>query len=129
MSQTDNQPTIADVLGKVNETLGAMQDAEQTAVEAVAELADHMKDPNAHGAGVKENIAAEMPQPVWDGTSLKFQKQDGTLVAKPVNLRGPVGPAGADGKDGKQGPKGEAGVSITAVAINANGHLIVTIGD
>ena len=120
MGQTDDQirnagePTVSDVLGKVNETLDAMQDAEKTAVEAVAELTEHMKDPDAHGAGVRENIAAEMPQPVWDGTSLKFQKKDGTLVTESVELRGPQGPAGADGKDGEPGPQGEPGATGAA---------------
>lgn len=115
MSQTENQvqnttdPTVADVLGKVNETLGAMQDAEQTAVEAVAALAEHIKDPEAHGAGLKENIAAETPLPVWEGTSLKFQKADGTPVTEAVDLRGPQGEPGPKGDTGEPGPKGDTG--------------------
>lgn len=127
MSQTDDQirnagePTVADVLGKVNETLDAMQDAEKTAVEAVAELTEHMNDPDAHGAGVRENIATEMPQPVWDGTSLKFQKKDGTLVTESVELRGPQGPAGADGKDGEPGPQGEQGPKGDPGAVGPQG--------
>lgn len=43
--------------------------------------------------------------------------------------KGATGTKGATGATGPQGPKGDAGASITAVAINANGHLIVTIGD
>ena len=43
--------------------------------------------------------------------------------------KGATGTKGATGATGPQGPKGDAGASITAVVINANGHLIVTIGD
>lgn len=47
---------------------------------------------------------------------------------------GATGPAGATGAKGEtgatgaQGPKGDTGAGVTAVAINANGHLTVTIG-
>lgn len=42
---------------------------------------------------------------------------------------GPTGARGATGATGPQGAKGDTGAGITAVAVNANGHLIVTIGD
>ena len=47
---------------------------------------------------------------------------------------GPAGPAGATGAKGATGatgatgPKGDTGASVTAVAINTNGHLTITIG-
>lgn len=42
--------------------------------------------------------------------------------------QGPAGATGAKGATGAQGPKGDTGDGVTAVAINANGHLTVTIG-
>lgn len=41
---------------------------------------------------------------------------------------GTAGTKGATGATGPQGPKGDTGAGVTAVAINANGHLMVTIG-
>lgn len=41
---------------------------------------------------------------------------------------GAAGTKGATGATGPQGPKGDTGAGVTAVAINANGHLMVTIG-
>lgn len=41
---------------------------------------------------------------------------------------GATGAKGATGATGPQGPKGDTGAGVTAVAINANGHLMVTIG-
>jgi len=41
---------------------------------------------------------------------------------------GATGAKGATGATGAQGPKGDTGAGVTAVAINANGHLTVTIG-
>lgn len=42
---------------------------------------------------------------------------------------GPQGIQGNTGPQGQQGPKGETGTSITGAAINASGHLIVTLSD
>ena len=41
--------------------------------------------------------------------------------------RGSSGADGKDGKDGKDGADGKDGVGITAAAINAEGHLILTL--
>ena len=41
---------------------------------------------------------------------------------------GATGAKGATGATGPQGPKGDTGAGVTAVAINAIGHLMVTIG-
>lgn len=42
--------------------------------------------------------------------------------------QGTAGAKGATGAQGAKGDKGDTGASVTAVAINANGHLMVTIG-
>lgn len=58
--------------------------------------------------------------------------QKGATGAKgDTGATGPAGAAGtkgATGATGPQGPKGDTGAGVTAVAINANGHLMVTIG-
>lgn len=41
---------------------------------------------------------------------------------------GPVGPQGPEGVQGIQGEKGDPGDSLTNATIDANGHLILTIG-
>lgn len=100
MSQATTEPTTpttGDVLARVGETLAALQDAEQTCVEAARKLYEHTQDGNAHGAGLQENIGREMPRPVWQGTALAFQKADGTTVAEAVDLKG------------RKGDRGEAG--------------------
>ena len=98
MSQATTEPTTpttGDVLARVGETLAALQDAEQTCVEAARKLYEHTQDGNAHGAGLQENIGREMPLPVWQGTALAFQKTDGTLEA--VDLKGEKGDRGEAG--------------------------------
>ena len=91
---TTAPPTSEEVIGKVNESISALQAAQQTVVEGARLLGDHVNDPKAHGAGVQASIEAAMPQPVWDGTSLKFQKPDGTMVAEAVDLKGEPGQIG-----------------------------------
>lgn len=94
---TTTPPTSEEVIGKVNESIAALQTAQQTVVEGANLLGEHVNDPSAHGAGVLENIRGEMPQPAWDGTSLKFQKADGTEIVAPVNLKGEPGTPGPAG--------------------------------
>ena len=117
MSQTTEaqttQPTSEEVIGKVNESIAALQDAQKTVVEGAQLLAAHVNDPTAHGAAIPEVVEQQLPTPVMEGTSLKWEKKDGTIVAGPVDLKGEqgeTGPKGNTGDTGPQGPKGEQGI-------------------
>ena len=129
MSQTSEDqnvpatpPTSEEVIGKVNESITALQTAQQTVVEGAKLLGDHVNDVNAHGAGVQANIEAAMPQPVWEGTSLKFQRADGTMVAEATDLKGEPGQDGMDGVPGPAGPRPEHRWDGTSLKIqNADG--------
>lgn len=104
MSQTTEaqttQPTSEEVIGKVNESIAALQDAQKTVVEGAQLLAAHVNDPTAHGAAIPEVVEQQLPTPVMEGTSLKWEKKDGTIVAGPVDLKGAPGQDGADGETG-----------------------------
>ena len=108
MSQTTEAqttpPTSEDVIGKVNESIAALQEAQKTVVEGAQLLAEHVNDPNAHGAAIPDVVEEQMPTPVMEGTSLKWKKKDGTIVAGPVDLKGAPG---KDGADGETGPRPE----------------------
>lgn len=60
-------------------------------------------------------------------TGAKGDKGD-TGPTGPQGPAGATGAKGATGATGPQGPKGDTGAGVTAVDINANGHLTVTIG-
>lgn len=104
MSQTTEaqttQPTSEEVIGKVNESIAALQDAQKTVVEGAQLLAAHVNDPTAHGAAIPEVVEQQLPTPVMEGTSLKWEKKDGTIVAGPVDLKGEPGQNGVDGDTG-----------------------------
>lgn len=104
MSQTTEaqttQPTSEEVIGKVNESIAALQEAQQTVVEGAQLLAEHVNDPTAHGAAIPEVVEQQLPTPVMEGTSLKWEKKDGTIIAGPVDLKGDPGRDGADGETG-----------------------------
>ena len=104
MSQTTEAqttpPTSEDVIGKVNESIAALQEAQKTVVEGAQLLAEHVNDPNAHGAAIPDVVEEQMPTPVMEGTSLKWKKKDGTIIAGPVDLKGDPGRDGADGETG-----------------------------
>ena len=108
MSQTTEaqttQPTSEEVIGKVNESIAALQEAQKTVVEGAQLLAEHVNDPTAHGAAIPEVVEQQLPTPVMEGTSLKWEKKDGTIVAGPVDLKGAPG---QDGADGETGPRPE----------------------
>ena len=108
MSQTTEaqttQPTSEEVIGKVNESIAALQDAQKTVVEGAQLLAAHVNDPTAHGAAIPEVVEQQLPIPVMEGTSLKWEKKDGTIIAGPVDLKGAPG---QDGVDGDTGPRPE----------------------
>lgn len=108
MSQTTEAqttpPTSEEVIGKVNESIAALQEAQKTVVEGAQLLAEHVNDPNAHGAAIPDVVEEQMPTPVMEGTSLKWKKKDGTIVAGPVDLKGAPG---KDGADGETGPRPE----------------------
>ena len=108
MSQTTEAqttpPTSEDVIGKVNESIAALQEAQKTVVEGAQLLAEHVNDPNAHGAAIPDVVEEQMPTPVMEGTSLKWKKKDGTIIAGPVDLKGAPG---KDGADGETGPRPE----------------------
>lgn len=108
MSQTTEAqttpPTSEEVIGKVNESIAALQEAQKTVVEGAQLLAEHVNDPTAHGAAIPEVVEQQMPIPVMEGTSLKWEKKDGTIVAGPVDLKGSPG---KDGADGETGPRPE----------------------
>lgn len=108
MSQTTEaqttQPTSEEVIGKVNESIAALQEAQKTVVEGAQLLAAHVNDPTAHGAAIPEVVEQQLPTPVMEGTSLKWEKKDGTIVAGPVDLKGAPG---QDGADGDTGPRPE----------------------
>lgn len=108
MSQTTEAqttpPTSEEVIGKVNESIAALQEAQQTVVEGAQLLAEHVNDPNAHGAAIPDVVEEQMPTPVMEGTSLKWKKKDGTIIAGPVDLKGDPG---QDGADGETGPRPE----------------------
>lgn len=108
MSQTTEAqttpPTSEDVIGKVNESIAALQEAQKTVVEGAQLLAEHVNDPNAHGAAIPDVVEEQMPTPVMEGTSLKWKKKDGTIIAGPVDLKGDPG---QDGADGETGPRPE----------------------
>lgn len=108
MSQTTEaqttQPTSEEVIGKVNESIAALQDAQKTVVEGAQLLAAHVNDPTAHGAAIPEVVEQQLPTPVMEGTSLKWEKKDGTIIAGPVDLKGAPG---QDGADGDTGPRPE----------------------
>lgn len=117
MSQTTEAqttpPTSEEVIGKVNESIAALQQAQKTVVEGAQLLAEHVNDPTAHGAAIPGVVEQQMPTPVMEGTSLKWEKKDGTIVAGPVDLKGEqgeTGPKGNTGDTGPQGPKGEQGI-------------------
>lgn len=104
MSQTTEAqttpPTSEEVIGKVNESIAALQEAQKTVVEGAQLLAEHVNDPNAHGAAIPDVVEEQMPTPVMEGTSLKWKKKDGTIIAGPVDLKGDPGRDGADGETG-----------------------------
>ena len=104
MSQTTEAqttpPTSEEVIGKVNESITALQEAQQTVVKGAQLLAEHVNDPTAHGAAIPEVVEQQLPTPVMEGTSLKWEKKDGTIVAGPVDLKGSPGKDGADGETG-----------------------------
>lgn len=108
MSQTTEaqttQPTSEEVIGKVNESIAALQEAQKTVVEGAKLLAAHVNDPTAHGAAILEVVEQQLPIPVMEGTSLKWEKKDGTIIAGPVDLKGAPG---QDGADGDTGPRPE----------------------
>ena len=108
MSQTTEAqttpPTSEEVIGKVNESIAALQEAQKTVVEGAQLLAAHVNDPTAHGAAIPEVVEQQLPTPVMEGTSLKWEKKDGTIVAGPVDLKGAPG---QDGADGDTGPRPE----------------------
>ena len=108
MSQTTEaqttQPTSEEVIGKVNESIAALQEAQKTVVEGAQLLAAHVNDPTAHGAAIPEVVEQQLPTPIMEGTSLKWEKKDGTIVAGPVDLKGAPG---QDGADGDTGPRPE----------------------
>lgn len=108
MSQTTEAqttpPTSEEVIGKVNESIAALQQAQKTVVEGAQLLAEHVNDPTAHGAAIPGVVEQQMPTPVMEGTSLKWEKKDGTIVAGPVDLKGAPG---QDGADGDTGPRPE----------------------
>ena len=108
MSQTTEAqttpPTSEEVIGKVNESIAALQEAQKTVVEGAQLLAEHVNDPNAHGAAIPDVVEEQMPTPVMEGTSLKWKKKDGTIIAGPVDLKGDPG---RDGADGETGPRPE----------------------
>ena len=104
MSQTTEaqttQPASEEVIGKVNESIAALQEAQKTVVEGAQLLAAHVNDPTAHGAAIPEVVEQQLPTPVMEGTSLKWKKKDGTIVAGPVDLKGEPGQNGVDGDTG-----------------------------
>lgn len=143
MSQMDEErnvsapPTSEEVIGKVNESITALQAAQQTVVEGAKLLGEHVNDAKAHGAAVQANIEAAMPRPVWEGTSLKFEQADGTVVSAAVDLKGPQGGPPEHKWDGTalalrhpdgtwgtpmdlKGPKGEPGPSATPLSNAVN---------
>ena len=113
MSQTMEEqvasPTPEEVIGKVNESISALQDAQKTVVEGAQLLARHVNDPNAHGASIPEVVEQHIPVPVMEGTSLQWQKQDGTPFGDAVDLKGEPGRDGIDGQDGTDGQDGQIG--------------------
>ncbi|MCD7985082.1 MAG: tail fiber protein [Desulfovibrio sp.] len=127
MSQTQEDqnttpPTSEQVIEKVNESIKVLQVAQQTVVEGAKLLNEHMSSPDAHSAGVLENITKEMPLPVWDGTSLGWKKVDGTMVAEATDLKGEPGQDGKKGVPGPAGPRPEHQWDGTSLKIqNADG--------
>ena len=113
MSQTMEEqvasPTPEEVIGKVNESISALQDAQKTVVEGAQLLARHVNDPNAHGAAIPEVVEQHIPVPVMEGTMLQWQKPDGTPFGNAVDLKGEPGRDGVDGQNGKNGQDGQPG--------------------
>jgi len=56
-----------------------------------------------------ENLAKATPKPVWEGTSLKFESEDGRIATEPVDLKGEQGAQGPEGPAGEKGDKGDPG--------------------
>lgn len=113
MSQTTEEqatsPTPEEVIGKVNESISALQDAQQTVVKGAQLLAQHVNDPNAHGAAIPEVVGQHIPVPVMEGTMLQWQKPDGTPFGNAVDLKGEPGRDGVDGQNGTDGQDGQIG--------------------
>lgn len=113
MSQTTEEqatsPTPEEVIGKVNESISALQDAQQTVVKGAHLLAQHVNDPNAHGAAIPEVVEQHIPVPVMEGTMLQWQKPDGTPFGNAVDLKGEPGRDGVDGQNGTDGQDGQIG--------------------
>ncbi len=91
MSQTDEAVSMQQLLDKMNDSIAALQDAQQTVVEGAALLGEHKNDPEAHGAVAAENIAKAIAKPKWEGTKLSFASEDGKVSTEPVDLKGNKG--------------------------------------
>lgn len=79
-----SQTTGEEMLNRINETLGVLQDAQEKAVEAVRDVATHKADPDAHGEAIAAAVEAAVNEALG-GTS------------------GGGGNTGEDGEDGGAG--------------------------
>lgn len=81
---TPEEPSVADLLGRVSDATTALEDAQETVVNAKTQL----------NAKVEEILAsnAAAPVPVWEGTSLRFKRGDNNVfLCEPVDLKGDPG--------------------------------------
>lgn len=89
MSQDDEvtqaeEPSVADLLGRVSDATTALEDAQETIVSAKNTLV-------AKTAEIEASNAAA-PVPVWEGTSLRFKRGNSPeFISEPVDLKGDPG--------------------------------------
>ena len=98
-----SQTTGEEMLNRINETLGVLQDAQEKAVEAVRDVATHKADPDAHGEAIAAAVEAAVNEALGgtsEGGSGESGEDGGTgLVDRMTSLenrfdeRGKVRPA------------------------------------
>lgn len=106
MSQTNGEPTNADLVEAVTGAVTAVQNAGTTVVEATTRLTAHLSDPTAHGAETQASIEAAVPKPIWSGTRLSFASDNGNIATPSVDLKGTKGEKGDKGDAGTAGTTG-----------------------
>lgn len=93
--------------------------------ELLEELNDLIK---AGGGGGGTSTIAWKPSVASDGT-ISWTRTASETKPDDQNIKGPAGQDGTNGADGKDGTDGADGLGIKQVAINGQGHLIITYDD
>ena len=87
-----SQTTGEEMLNRINETLGVLQDAQEKAVEAVRDVATHKADPDAHGEAIAAAVEAAVNEALGgtsEGGSGESGEDGGQLTA-PALLTGTI---------------------------------------